>query len=198
MPWILHESISDQEDVTWALRNPSTGADRTTPKIYMPTVEISEGEYPLDFQQTSSHTELTDFMRGGSLGVVLVSQAFRDLIEEMDPGHSLYYPVVLHCDDGRIIKDEYFLHKFSDFIDDGVIVDESDVQPVVRKGKIRFYSSSAWPKLVWRSDRIKDRHVFSDSYLRDRFCVSDAFLEAAEDKGFKGFQKIESFIHYVS
>lgn len=198
MPWILHESISDDEDVTWALRDLTTGADRATPKIHMPTFEISEDQYPLDFQQTSSHTELTDFMRGGSLGVVLISKAFRDLIEEMDPGHSLYYPVVLHCDDGRIIKDEYFLHKFSDFIDDGIIVDESDVQPVVRKGKTRFYSSSAWPKLIWRSDKIKDRHVFADSYLRDRFCVSDAFLEAVENRGFKGFNKIESFVHYIS
>ncbi|WP_372572790.1 imm11 family protein [Ruegeria jejuensis] len=198
MPWILHESISDEEDVTWAFRDVKTGADRREPKIYMPTVQITPDQYPLDFQQTSPHTEFTDFMRGGGLGKILVSRAFRDLIEEMDPGHSHYYPVVLHCNDGRVLEDAYFLHKFADFIEDGIIVDESSVQPVMRRGKIGFYSSNAWPKLVWRSDKIKGRHVFADRYLGLRFCVSDAFLEAAEDRGFGGFSKIESFIRYLS
>ncbi|MDP5216287.1 hypothetical protein Q5Y75_03575 [Ruegeria sp. 2205SS24-7] len=194
MPWILHESISDEEDVTWAMLDTKTGRQGFIEGVSSPRFSGDPKLLPIHFVQTSDQTEFTHFMRGGGLGVHLVSRAFRDLIEEMDPGHSHYYPVILHCNDGRVLEDAYFLHKFADFIEDGIIVDESSVEPVMRRGKIGFYSSNAWPKLVWRSDKIKGRHVFADRFLGDRFCVSDAFLAAAEGRGFGGFSKIESFI----
>jgi CBS domain-containing protein len=65
-----------------------------------------------------------------SSGSTLVSSSFRDFIEEWDPGHSFYIPVILYWRDGEIIEDQYFWHKFKDFIPDAFVMEESDVRPV--------------------------------------------------------------------
>lgn len=195
MPWILHEDTYDESEVLWFGPKDVRDDERTRilDGIHNPRFSGDPSMLPLKFRQNSDHTEFHAFMRGGMLGVILVNREFRDLLEEWDPGQSYYYPAVLHCKDGRILENEYYLHKFKTFIDDGIIVEKSDVEPVVRHGEIRRYSSTARPKLVWRREKIKNRHVFADRFLASRFSVSDALMAAIEARNLSGFSKTESF-----
>ena len=134
-------------------------------------------------------------MKGFTVGTHFISRAMRDLIEKWDPGHCAYVPITLHLADGRVLEDSYFYLRFLDFIDDGLIPEESDISPNIIKGRLRFYSTSQRPKLTWHAEKIAGRHVWADKYLKNRFCVSGAFLEAMEAQGITdGYRKFQSFV----
>lgn len=195
MPWILHEIKSYQTDVTWiAPKDSRDHRTRILDGIHNATFSGDPSVFPLVFTQHSNHSELPAFMHGGSLGEILISKEFRDLIEEWDPNQSNYFPVELHCASGDILKDNYFLFKFKSFVDGGIIAEKSDVQPVKDlQGEVDHYGSTALPKLVWNKDKISGRHVFADKFLGGRFSVSDELMDAIEAMGFGDFRKVQSF-----
>ena len=193
MPWIMQNSLSDNRALYWEMVDNDNKEVIYIEGLSMADFIPDESLWPLHFRQTTKHKNIPDFMTGTNIGMRFVSRAFRDLIEEWDPGHSAYVPIILNLADGRTLQDEYFIHCFTDFIDDGLIEDQSDIGAIIRKGRMRFYSSSANPKLTWQSEKIKGRHVWADKYLMDRFCVSDEFMQAVDDRGYALFKKIQSF-----
>jgi len=206
MPWIMRAETSDQRELYWQSidenGDPANhhyitevhqgGAVVLYKEMDEPDYSPPESMLPLHFRQSTNHKVLPDFM-SGSGGTIFVSQKMRRLIEDMDPETHHYFPITLHTKAGDVIENEYFLFKFGSFIDDGIIVDKSQVGPIVVAGKLGFYSTPARPKLVWKKAKIAGRHVWADRYLKDRFCVSDAFFEEVSRLKIKLFRAIESF-----
>lgn len=152
-----------------------------------------EESWPLPFRQTSKHKHIPDFV-SGRYGELFISQAFRELIEEFDPVQHHYIPLHLYLADGRESVGEYFVFKFGSFVD-GIIAEKSKVGPMYdRQGNLGFYSTGHSPKITWRADAVEGRHVWADTYLKDRFFCSDEFLAEVEKRKMKVFDKTESFV----
>jgi len=206
MPWILSPATYDHRMLSWAPIDENGehadhhyiteihqgGAVVLYKEMYEPDYSPPESMLPLHFRQSTNHKVLPDFMSGSSK-IIFVSQKLRRLIEDLDPETHHYFPITLHTKAGDVIENEYFLFKFGSFIDDGIIVDKSQVGPIVVAGKLGFYSTPARPKLVWKKAKIAGRHVWADRYLKDRFCVSDAFFEEVSRLKIKLFDATESF-----
>lgn len=200
MPWILNHNLKDFDSKTiWHAKE----ADGSEPNDIMRTLMGLPGKWPdpkylpLHLHEIHENGKIYGFMQKSS-GSTLVSSSFRDFIEEWDPGHSFYIPVILYRRDGEIIKDQYFWHKFKDFIPDAFVMEESDVKPIMRKGVIRSYDIPGNPKLTWKSSSIAGRHFWAAEYLEEKICVSDEFMDAIEARGDALFEKIQTFVKYIN
>ncbi len=63
MPWILHESISDDVDVMWLMLDSKTGKQHFVDGVSMPRFSGDPALLPIHFKQSLTHTKFTDFMR---------------------------------------------------------------------------------------------------------------------------------------
>ncbi|MCV0425007.1 MAG: hypothetical protein K5905_06025, partial [Roseibium sp.] len=78
------------------------------------------------------------------------------------------------------------------FVENGIIVEKSDVNPNIRNGKIRTYLRTAQrPRLMWRAKAIAGRHVWADKYFGDAIIVSDEFYEQLKKSEMGSFTALE-------
>lgn len=123
----------------------------------------------------------------------MVSKKFRHLVEDWDSIEHTFVPVSIRCPDGEIWDDQYFLFFPSGPIADGIVVEQSDVNKRIIKGKVvRYGATRQTPRLMWRREKVGERHLWFDQYFSQAIVVSDAFYDELKSHGIKGFQAHES------
>ncbi len=152
-----------------------------------------QAHLPIRITQNSKHKTLPDFTVGPTTGNLLVSQKFRERVEAWDSVEHTFIPVTLRRPDGEVWVDRYFFFEPLAPIDNGIVVDESDVKAVLRRGEVSHYRSTAQrPRLMWRRSAVGDRHLWNDPHLPRAIVVSDAFYADLKEHGVVGFQAHEA------
>lgn len=123
----------------------------------------------------------------------MVSKAFRDLVEAMDPAEHTFVPIEIARLDGEVWTDTHFILKLGGFIDNGIIVEQSDVNLWIRKGVVKRCNPTAQrPRLMWRASAIAGRHIWADRLFAEAVVVSDEFHAALKARKMGGFTALES------
>lgn len=130
----------------------------------------------------------------GDLGV---SQAFKDLLEEMEPGVHQFFPLEVRRKDGEPVEGQYYLFVISVLLDTALIPEKSNV---IQKGTYREYpdggiydgiyytASGPGPnKFTLNRKVIGNHHAWVDRRMRDVF-FSDEFVARIEKAGLGGVE----------
>ena len=155
---------------------------------------IPDKEYlPIRIFQDSKHKTLPDYTTGPTTNNLLVSRKFRDLIEAWDAVEHTYLPVTLRRFTGEVSLDQYFVFIPQGHLENGIVVDESDVNEVIIKDQVHGYLPTAQrPRLMWRKSVVGGRHLWTDQHLKNAIVVSDDLFAELEKHGVRGYQAHES------
>ena len=138
---------------------------------------------------------IPDFARGPAENTVVVSRAFRELVEAMDPAPHYYIPLRIVLAGGRVLEGTHFLFKLGSFVDDGIVVEQSDVAPHPRGGTFRRYlTRNMTPNLMWKASKVAGRHIWADRYLPHEIVVSDELYAEMKRRNMLTFVTKESRI----
>lgn len=163
------------------------GHDRVPWSAWAPEgVRVPEALLPLRLRRTSDSRHVQHFAEGPREGgqpvpgTRLVSTAFRDLIEEFDPGANAFEPVEIVMDVGEAVRGEFWLLKTGRVVE-AVALDPkwSDLAEVhdgagrvvghVRRGfqEVLFLEGAAFEGLdFWRDANLLGTHFCSDRFRR--------------------------------
>ncbi|EFL89803.1 imm11 family protein [Ahrensia sp. R2A130] len=153
-------------------RNPITPKD-----LWEPDFVPDESEWPLRYWQGTKHKTLPDFMNLPTFGTLVVNERARDLFRCLEPNRHVYVPLELALHGGEVAKDRFWLFRLTDLVEDGLVVEQSDISVV--KSSVPPYEPGMYstpkisPKLTWKSEKIEGRHIWADSWLKRKMCVSD-------------------------
>ena len=194
MPWMIDPETGDNRRPNWAEVRDEAGVPMMPKDWPEPTYVPPEETWPLPFRQVSKHKVIPDFCGGRWSFTIFVSQAFRELVEAMDPVKHHFIPLDLELHGGRRSVGEYFLFKPGMFVD-GIIAEQSEVGPIYApNGDLGFYGIGAHPRIVWRREAVAGRHVWADKYLNHMTFCSDEFMAEMRKRKMKLFLETESFL----
>jgi|GEM_PF-3397845 len=189
MPWKLDRHGGP------ALNSPDFAYDEgqdtsvTLPRGRIPTQE----HWPVRISVTSRHKTVPQFTTGPTTSVLIVSRQFRDLVEAYDSAEHSYVPVQMTMKNGEVLNDAYFLFTPQGHLENGLVVEESDVREFFIGGKfIAYLNTSLRPRLMWRKSVVGDRHLWTDKYLKEEIVVSDELYAEFVKHKIEGFQAHES------
>lgn len=158
-----------------------------------PTAIPDEKHWPIRIFLDSKHKALPDYTTGPTTGNLLVSKKFRDVVEAWDPVPHTYIPVALRLPTGEVLTEKYFIFIPQEPIENGIVVNESDVNEVYVNSQLRGYGTTALrPRLMWRKSAVGHRHLWTDRYLRKAIVVSDELFTDLEGQGVRGYQAHET------
>lgn len=154
-------------------------------------VPLPAGKLPLRIKPCESlehPDDLGDFIYGPMHGGITVRAAFRDLVEEMDPGAGHYTPMVLILPDGTEIADTFWrftsLHPIDAMIPEKLTVR----QDTIRKGD--FYTYTSGRHITFQGDAIGNRHIWRESQIGgSELYASDAFVKEMKRRGMEPFDR---------
>ena len=175
MPWRLSGQGRSVDIFQWGphrLGDDLDSRDWTDPKIVP-----DQSQWPLFFEQRTGPAKLPDFMGRGGGSAYWVSRRFKELVERMDPVSHVYVPLKLKLTDGRMSEGEYFLFKFSEFLD-SIDAARSEVHPIYGpEKKTFFYSMGLGGRVSFYRNIVGGRHIWADKYLKNDFFCSDEFMK---------------------
>jgi len=186
LPYYLDE-ITPAAQVNWGWIDASPQSRLCRPKV-VPDPDVQ----PIKLQLRGSRKMFPDYTVGGTTGSVIVSRRFRDVVERFEPDVHHFIAAEVYARDGAAVDGEFYLFKMGHFIDDGIIVEESDVNRSYLKGEfIHLLPTSQQPRLMWRASKIAGRHLWADSMFAGANIASDALYAALKAEKTKGFFAIE-------
>ena len=119
MPWILDElGRSDKPD--WAF----TDRQSLPRNLSMPHVVPDASSWPVRIVQTSKRP-VPDYTGGPALGIVVVSEAFKSLVESWDPVPHHFIPLEITRPDGTVAKGTNHIFKLGSFVENGIVTEKS-------------------------------------------------------------------------
>jgi hypothetical protein len=148
--------------------------------------------FPICLRLTSGK-EMFDFQSVRPLSQWLVSPAFKDLVEEFDPGLHQFLPVKIFHKNGKFYRDLFFM-RIEVFID--------SINPVLGGVRKTFYTQDpikypddfGWEvnhksddKLAMFKDIVQSRGIWRDKHKYVYCYMSDAFYERARELNLEGF-----------
>jgi hypothetical protein len=169
MPWLIRV-ITGTEFNEWSwLRDPPPPPGFCN-SDFVPTPE--QERTPLHIQLRTELEAIPHYSRGpGKQGDIIVSREFKEKIEELDTERHYFIPVVIHHPDGRVQEGTHFLFTMGTFVDDGIIVSESDINKHPRFD--RYLATSLTPRIMWRGSKIGGRHIWADKRFQHGVTMSD-------------------------
>lgn len=193
MPWFISTETGDHRRLHWAEIRDAKGQETVPDKWDRPTLVPDPSTWPLQFRQTTKHKTIPDICGGRYTGVIFVSKAFKELVEKWDPVQHHFIPLHIFHQDGHETIGEHFLFKFGSFVD-GIVIEQSEVKPMMHEGKMWRLSHGSRAKIVWCASAIAGRHVWADRYRDDDMYCSDAFMKELNSRKMGSFDKEPSFI----
>ncbi|EFL89802.1 imm11 family protein [Ahrensia sp. R2A130] len=146
-------------------------------ELWQPDFVPDESEWPIRYRQVSKHKTLPDFMTLPSSSTLVVNERARDLFRSFEPVRHVYVPLEFELPTGEVAKDQFWLFRLTDLVEDGIVVEQSDINivkssvPPYKPGIYGTYKIS--PRLTWKSEKIEGRHIWADSWLKRDMCISD-------------------------
>ena len=189
MPWYLNE-LGRTGEPDWYFED-----RESLPKtVSLPATIPDASLWPLQIRLRKARKTLPHFTVGPSVGVIVVSKTFKDLVEAWDPVPHYFIPLDIRQPDGTLWDGEArFMFKMGTFVENGLIVEKSDVAPWFLQGKLMGYMpTSQAPRLMWRADAIKGRHLWADTHYKRANVVSDDFYAVLKKQKIGSFLAIES------
>jgi hypothetical protein len=180
LPWYLDE-LGRSGEPDWYFEDRGSLPDAVSRPHVIPDASL----WPLRIRLRKPRKALPHFTVGPSVGIVVVSKTFKDLVEAWDP--------VKHPDGTLWDGEDRFMFKMGGFVEGGIIVDKSDVAPQsTPKGTfIGYFPTSQSPRLMWNADAIKGRHLWADLYFKSANVVSDEFYAEITARKIGSFLAIE-------
>jgi hypothetical protein len=140
---------------------------------------------------------LPDYFTGPTTSHLVVSAAFKALVERYEPGVHHFIPAPISQPDG-VVRTEYFIFKNGGFVDGGIVVEASEVSVRISKGPggefANYLPTSQAPRLMWAASKVQGRHLWADSNFKRANVVSDALYAEIKAARMKDFLAIESRI----
>lgn len=169
MPWLI-DVITGTEFNQWAwLRDPKPPIGFCN-SDFAPTEE--EQQTPLHIDVRARLDPVAHYCRGpGKQGDIIVSREFKQKVEQLDPERHYSIPTVLHHSDGRIQEGTHFLFTLGAFVEDGIVVEQSEMS--VHPRFDRYLSSAPAPRVMWRASKVKGRHIWADRRFMKGVVMSD-------------------------
>ena len=191
MPWYLDE-LGRNGEPDWYFED----RESLPAAISRPHVIPDASLWPLRIRLRKPRKTLPEYTVGPSVGVVVVSTVFKNLVEAWDPVKHHFIPLEIRQPDGSLWDGEdRFMFKMGGFVEGGIIVEKSDVAPLILQGKLTHYMpTSQSPRLTWNAGAIKGRHLWADIYLKSANVVSDEFYAELNELKIGSFLAIESRI----
>lgn len=192
MPWLLNEILS-QVTPEWRYVFDPKPPVAFRSLDFVPTEE--QLRIPIRIKLDEKCDKIGDYLRApdGAYNVI-VSKAFKEIIDAHDPEPHYYMPVDIEHPDGHMDSGTHFLFKMGKFIDDALIVEES--VKVKKHPRFDVYQSlSATPSLMWRGSKVAGRHIWADSRLEHRVVVSDEVMTEIRAQDLSGYVAKESRIN---
>ena len=139
---------------------------------------LDPAELPRSASQVSPHKTVPDVIN--MAGCWCVSQPFRDLVEEREPGVHAFYPLPLFRKDGSAVEQHYHLFDVRQQID-AVDLDRSEVAWTEATAGRRLMSVGDYSKLALDSQAIAGKHVWrGHQQLSNIVFCSDDIMAAIE------------------
>lgn len=195
MAWLLDERLAVDEkgnsiapEWRYALNADQTGEFRS--HTFIPSDE--DLKRPIRIVLKESRSRLADYLPApGAEGNLIVSKNFKELVETIDPERHYYIPVIIEYVDGRTEEGTHFLFKMGKFIDNGIIVEESDVKP--RKFNPNgLYATQIPPRITWRATKVSGLHIWADARLESHIVVSNELMAKIRASDLSGYIAKES------
>lgn len=125
-----------------------------------------------------------------------VSEVWRDVIEELEPGHHQFVECDVRMKDGRSADMRYFSLQVMTVLRDLPDPARTTSPFSIRKNGERYYNNSDLGTIVIDRTRIAGRHLWRSEDIHDGFItVSDEMwrrMDAAKIRGFKAKPMIEA------
>jgi len=177
MPFLFQWEHINNRQPEFGVYFDADGESITPREIWQPDFLPDESEWPLRYRQVSKHKTLPDFMTLPSFTTLVVNERARDLFRSFEPDRHVYVPLELALHTGEVAKDRFWLFRLTDLVEDGLVVEQSDISivkssvPPYEPGMYRARTIS--PRLTWKSEKIEGRHIWTDSWLKGDMCISD-------------------------
>ncbi|MFT3987513.1 imm11 family protein [Aestuariivirga sp.] len=111
--------------------------------------------------------------------LLLVSEAFKEVIERFDPGLHQFFPVDVLWEDGQLAARQYFFNVCTR-------LDTVDRTATTARFEHIWRTWEAGAKLVFNLAAIGPHHVWCDKFLSANPFVSDALGQALIERNFSG------------
>lgn len=192
MPWYLDE-LGRSGEPDWYFEDRESLPDAVSRPHIIPDASL----WPLRIRLRKPRKTLSHYTVGPSVGIVVVSKTFKDLVEAWDPVQHHFIPLEIRQPDGsQWDGEDRFMFKMAGFVEGGIIVEKSDVVPrSTPKGTfIGYFPTKLSPRLMWNADAIKGRHLWADLHFKAANVVSDELYAELKDRKIGSFLAIESRI----
>lgn len=192
MPWGLDElGRSDEVDMAYA-------EGQALPRnLSKPTTKLDPALWPVRefIAPDCKNPVIPDYTKGPAIGVVVVSAAFRQLVESLDPLPHHFIPLHITFPDGRVQTDTHFIFKLGQFVEGGIIPEQSEIRVNMWQGEVSHYGATTLsPRLMWRAEAVAGRHIWADRHLPATVVVSDTLFARMKAQNMTGFLAIEGRI----
>lgn len=178
MPWlidVLYQSEKFYKQTTIRLRDGISKSRISGIKSALKEEDMQ----PVLVDLIGAPEKLPHYFCGYVSTITVVSREMRSWIEELDPVAHHYIPLEISCEDGQILRDQYFIFKMGEFLQDFIVLDKSDLKG--RKdsdGIVYVYGSTKLhPVITWRSEKVKGRHIWADEMYYNDNAMSDELYE---------------------
>jgi len=190
MPWLLLTSFSTSPP-EWTYVDSATAPPGFREHDFIPSLENLRD--PIQIRLDKGSPDANDFARAPDDPNVVVSEAFKNVIQGVEPHAHHFLPVQLLRADQSADDRKFFILKVGTYLDDAIDVSQSDLG-IRTRIKERYYPLKNPPRVMWRASKVKGRHLWADSKLKDHMAVSDEVYSQLQNCGLRGFVAKESRI----
>ena len=191
MPWYLSE-LGRQDTPDWNFED-----GQNLPRSMSNPKSIPDpSAWPIRVRLQEPTRTIPDYTVGPVLGVVVVSNTFKRMVEAWDPVAHTFVPMEIRQPDGTLWDGEdRFIFKLAGFVEGGIVVEKSEVAISYYKGEVSHYNTTRLdPRLMWNPDAIRGRHIWADANLKHMNTISDQFCEELKKRKIGSFLAVEGRI----
>ena len=194
MPWVLQPMVPEEEEDEIAWAHASHDDVPGWAAFWRPLP--APPDLPVRITKFCDRP-LPDLVQGPLIGMLLVSERLRDLVEDYEPGYHHFLALEIRDSAGHTLPRTHWLFKPGPGIPGGIYETESNVAPHQVGANTFYLLKGIRPALVWEADRVAGRHVWTDAQLMGEVAVSDEFYAELKSRGLTGAQALESRLHHV-
>lgn len=181
MPYLAKTSLNDRYTASFTCEPKAPKVLYTRPAGSL----FDLADLPVRARQNTRHKFVPDFRQTGDIW--FVSERFRDLVEELEPGLHGFHPLPHVRKDGTPVEGRYFIFDDREPVD--AIVEEASPgvnwEPLMVHEGV-FLSMTNPGQITFRRSLVGHRHVWRGrTYLKSLYFFSDPLAEQVERLGLK-------------
>lgn len=151
------------------------------------------GTLPIRVNLKRARKALPDITVGPWSSMVVVSDRFKALVQDMDPQEHLFLPLDVRQPDETAVSPGHHIFRVQSLLSLSIDLDRSDIteRDIGSGGPTLYGATSQAPRITWRRSVVTDRHIWADEKLPRFLAVSDAFYAMMTAQKMSDFLAIE-------